>query len=182
MADTGWVLPQTGANVTKPDGVITWSNPGNICTTGGATATGAKNITHWLRGTNFDFSSIPVGATINGIECAINRYGNGVNYGSDAGLTLVLAGTAQGTDHISFDYWPTTYGEKVYGSSSDMWGTALTLANIQTSTFGVQLAASLWNAAGTLYVDYFKLKIYYTAASGQPLKNPFNRPFRGVFR
>ena len=49
----------------------------------------------------------------------------------------------------------------VYGSTSDLWGTTWTAADINNSDFGVALAANSTNAR-IAYVDYMQITVTYT--------------------
>lgn len=135
----------TGSNVNGP-GTITWSNPGNMTTTGSpyATATLTTRATsEYLQGTNYGFT-IPANATIDGISVSITRRsssnagGNSIN---DVTVRLLKAGVLSGNNKATTTDWPTSLGTANYGSETDLWGTTWTPDQINASNFGVALSA-----------------------------------------
>jgi hypothetical protein len=189
MAVTDYKYAGTAANVDYNSGEA-WTNPDYAKaddTSYAANADNNKNATDWLRLTNFGFTSsdVPSGATIDGIEVVISRYANYENERADSALYLILSGATQGSNYASATKWPTSIANATYGGATDKWGFTPTQANIVDSTFGIQLAVSSTTAICMPFVDYIKIRVYYTeggATGSQPLKNVFGRPFRGVFR
>lgn len=90
-----------------------------------------KEKTYFLKITNFNFVNIPTTPT--GIELRIimNRFGRitdetiQLTYGNE------LIGNNMADLNLNLN--------KIYGDSTDMWGTSLSAANIAHSTFGVIL-------------------------------------------
>lgn len=172
MADTGWVISGTQQNVDRSNGTA-WTNPTNAETSNNshALATLAKmfDSSDWLRVTNFDFSAIPAGATLDGIEVRIERKASFADRIGDVDVDLVLDGVEKGDDKAAAGYWPTSDTNKDYGGASDTWNSSLTIANIKDSGFGVQIAALNIDetTSRTAYVDCIWIKIYYTAPVGE---------------
>lgn len=84
MANTGFKIAGTGASVDfgtefpVDSGVHVWTTPGNITAidTNDAvsTTTGTTGLSYRLVASNFDFSSIPLGAHIDGYEVRVQNY------------------------------------------------------------------------------------------------------------
>jgi hypothetical protein len=144
-----------------------------------------------LNATNFDFSSIPSGATITGITVAINRYGSAINWGiRDVTVRLLKAGVATGDNRaITGTDWPTSTStvQSYTGSTNALWGASWTLADITNSGFGVTLDVRNESSNSRIaYVDYIQITVgysvagvlnWYTASSGGTLLgsgSPFN--------
>lgn len=143
MADTGWRIAGTGANVAAEGGGQTWANPGNItnATLSSAIAVEATGATQNLRATNFGFA-IPAGMSIAGVEARISRRAPQGGDVRDFNLRLVVANSLTGANRASADKWPASFGDAEYGSPSDLWSVSLTPEQVNASTFGVQLRAN----------------------------------------
>lgn len=162
---TSLTLPQTGANSsTLHNGDESWNNPTNIEAEAGFASTavvGTFSDTDALYGSDFDFSAIPAGATITGIEVQISREGNNM---FDEFVKLTKNGTAgvgdnkadTGTDWDG----PST---ATYGGSTDLWGTTWSVAEIQSSSFGAYVVAKAFGIPGQPGVAWIKVNVYYTA-------------------
>jgi len=87
------------------------------------------NKTCFLQATGFNFINLP--KTLSGIEVQLttNRYGRAM----DDSINLCLSGNSIGENHAVYDIAP----QIIYGSSSDLWTTNLTIENVQDPTFGV---------------------------------------------
>jgi hypothetical protein len=163
---------RTGADVSGI-GTVTWSNPGNITTSGSATASvGSGATTHYLRGTNYGFS-IPTGATINGIAVTINRQSSGMSspFLRDSVVSLVKAGTIVGSNlAVTGTNWPTSYlGTATYGGISSLWGTTWSPEDINNVNFGVVLSATNSNDySRNATVDYMRITVTYTPDTTAP--------------
>lgn len=192
MAVTAYKYAGTAANVDNASG-IEWINPDYAKADGTdfstVAAPSSKKPSDYLTLTNFGFTSsdIPAGSTIDGIEFAINRYFTNANDVFDYEFQLLKASTAHGSNMASAAKWPSSEAEATYGGATNLCGGTWAQTDIADSGFGVRLCIKATSGgAGTLaYVDYIKLRVYYTEGGGGgtlPLKNVFNRPFRGVFR
>ena len=172
MAVTDYKYPGTAANVIN-GGYGAWNNPDYIKaddTSYSATLIGTtKNATDYLTGTNFGFTSsyVPSGATINGIELVICRCCAKANATYDYELYLLKDGTPHGNNLASATKWPTGEpAEATYGGSSNLWGGTWTQADVLDADFGVRLSCKSAIAANPgefSSVDYFKIRVYYTA-------------------
>ena len=145
-----------------------WANYANA----GASS---PNYSQYIKATNFGFS-VPTGSTIDGIVVEVERKAsqdiNNTGYGTDASVLIVQGGAETGTDKAdTTTHWPTSDAYKTYGSSSDLWGTSWTVAQINASDFGVSFAciakaAILGTDSVDFSVDHIRITVYYTAASG----------------
>jgi hypothetical protein len=190
MADTGWLYPAKGENV-YPNSDLTsltsWANPNYVIADDSnyASQTYDKDFqgkTH-IAGFNFNLSSIPAEATISGIEVVINRYSSTADICTDSVISLVKVTrtwipesgtwfytfTIAGDNKASASYWETSLTDKTYGGSSDLWNTGYTrddLVDTDYPYFGVILKANF--SAGSAYIDYIKIKVYYTEEESEP--------------
>lgn len=167
MADTGAVSPGTLANDSAV-GTSAWTNPSKASTNNesyAAVNTGASSVTtNYLKATNFDFSTIPSGATIDGITVSINRNtadGSGVQ---DSVIRLVVGGTVSGDNKSAGAFWTWNIMDTTvnFGGSSDTWGLSLSDTEVKSSDFGVVLSASV-GAFESALVDHITMTVYYTA-------------------
>ena len=164
----------TGASATGV-GTVAWTSPGNITAddTSYATCSLASNVqSNYLSGTNYGFS-IPAGATINGIQVTIARESSSSSspYIHDTVVSLIKGGTVTGANRAATTTnWPNSMTAASYGSTSDLWGTTWTAADINAANFGVALSA---NSSGTgstrtASVDYMQITVSYTADTTPP--------------
>lgn len=175
MADTGVKYCQTGASVSSaPYDDYTWTNPGNII----ADDTSYAQITHpgfdlgtysyLLRGTNFDFSAIPDGATIDGIYVTTA----GVYINGSGSYTLcqlvndssALIGDNKAATPVALATPAITSAD--WGGETDKWGATLTSAIVKSSNFGVALGFEPTANDCDIYFDYIRMTVYYTESSG----------------
>ncbi|MFT3911095.1 MAG: hypothetical protein QM737_16870 [Ferruginibacter sp.] len=149
-----------------------WSNPGNILTDNNSYATVSGTGTAFsqaLQATGFGFTnvSIPSNATIKGIQVSIGRFRSGGFSGEiqDNSVRLLKAGTATGNNNgATSTNWPASEAVANYGSTTDLWGTTWSVAQVTASNFGVALVVD--NTSGSFSrqanVDYINIAITYT--------------------
>src|SRR3990170_784857 len=173
MATTGAKYPTAAVTVSEaPWSDNDWTTPGNIYADDGATANvtaatfDSPDQTYVLKAYNFDFSSIPDGSTINGIICRVNAwYRSGQGSGSLDLLQLLDTSRAKvGTNQCSTPVALTTVNTTIItkGSSTDLWGNALTAAWVKNSNFGVAIGILATAANADVDVDYVTLEVFYT--------------------
>ena len=132
------------------------TNTTNLSSTG--------NYSDYLVISGFGFS-IPAGSTINGIEVVVERSDPNGKI-KDNIIAVVKSGTIGSTNKASSSFWPTTDGTITYGNNADLWGTAWTETDINSSAFGVALS---WKrnggGASTAFanIDLVTVAVYYTA-------------------
>jgi hypothetical protein len=92
-----------------------------------------------LQATQFGFS-IPSG-TIAGVFVEVEeRQTGGIGICKDLTIQLLKAGAAAGSNKASASAWPGADTFIGYGSSSDLWTTTWSTAEVNASNFGVQIA------------------------------------------
>lgn len=166
MATAG---PSAGGTFADDSGVgtVAWGTPGNALASDNvyATATlGSGVISHYLKVTNFGFA-VPAGATINGITARIERKSAGGAH-TDSRVRLVRAGVIETADKATGTAWPTSDGVATYGSAADLWSAAWAVADVNSSGFGLVVAAVGSSAINTLAsVDFMSLQVDYTPAA-----------------
>jgi len=128
---------------------------------------------NYLGGGSCSFA-IPSDATINGIVVEMYAMATYKTYGrkmSPSSVKIVKAGSVVGTEHVTdpYDTYDTVYAWRSYGSSTDLWGTTWTAAQINAngaSGFGAVL--QVWNYdnayMNTVTADAFRITVYYTEA------------------
>lgn len=116
-----------------------------------------------------DMSSIPDGSTIDGIIVTVRNSSSGSNqYRENLHLTK------DGSNKVGNDAWSHSamggWDNTVSGTSTDLWGTTWTAAEIKASTFGVILQTQKTGAtARTATIDCVWIDVYYTPpATGKP--------------
>ncbi len=150
-------------------GTIAWTNPGNVTASDNTRATasiGFGAVTNYIKATGFGFS-IATGSTIDGIlvEWEVSVAAN--NFIKDSAARIVQGGTIGSTDKSSGTLWTTTDTFLSHGSSSDLWGLSWAAADINATTFGAALAATMevMVAPQTGQVDSVRITVTFTAAA-----------------
>ena len=166
MPETAWKYPGT---VVDNGGNYAWVNPNNVKVDDETFATEritGKNTTgNILLLTNFGFSSsdIPAGSTINGIEFIISRKAGQPGYLYDYSIYLRNSGGNTGSNMASAATYDTTLTPITYGGATNMCGTSLTQSDIVASSFGIAFLIAIGSSTNyTAYVDYIKIRVYYT--------------------
>ena len=178
-------------------GTIAWTNPGNILTNNNSYATvvlpNNTSVSNYLRSSGYSFGSIPANATINGIQVTMGKFASNVSGSTrfrDNEVRLVKAGTVVGTNKANAGVdWPQAEAASTYGTTSDLWGTTWTVADLTNANFGAALSGLNATGVGNSYtgsVDYMQITVtytvpgslnWYTASSGGTLLgsgSPFN--------
>lgn len=168
--NTGWLNFSTFAN----DGSIgtqAWSSASNAVTSNNAWATapaqGDTRTTNYLKATGPSGVSLPPDAQIEGIEVRIERRvaGDIGCSATDNSIRIVKGGTITGTNQSSGASWPGSDTYATFGSSSDLWGTAWSAADIGSS-FGVVVSAMVTDLGALdpsyAYIDHIQCRITYS--------------------
>jgi hypothetical protein len=127
--------------------------------------------TQCLTVSDFGFT-IPAGAVIDGIVLEVEKRRNaGGSSGivEDNGLQIMKGGMLTGPNKSQYGVdWPLTDAYVSYGSSTDLWGTTWTAADINASNFGVSLASISYVCGATITtrIDHVRMTIYYSTATG----------------
>ncbi len=154
-----------------------WINPTNCYTSNGVYASTTLPGFPTCTGTNCYFSvglgssqygfNIPV-STITGIMAEVQRRCTNANgLVRDSTIKLLKAGVPVGANKATNTVWPTAFAYQSYGSSSDLWGTTWTSADINNTNFGLYLTAyEVAPTTVTADVDHVRITVYYTTSTG----------------
>lgn len=186
-ATTGAKYPTLGETISEaPWSDNTWSTPTNIYSDNGATANVTASSydngdqTYVLKATGFDFSAIPDGSTIDGVIVRANSwYRSGQGSGSMDLCQLLNTSKAKvGTNNCSTPVALTTTNTTIItkGSSTDLWGNALTTAWVKSANFGVAIGILATAANADVDVDYVTVEIYYTPPPNNPPSLTVSQP------
>lgn len=164
------------AAITTGAGVEAWVNPSGIETKNGVYNTAvtltANDTSQFLQGTGYGFA-IPASATITGISATIYRSKStsGITGVNDSNVQLLKAGIAVGSNRATGTPWATGISTQNYGSSSDLWGTAWTPADINNAAFGlqvslIQIVPPRTFGSSTDGIDAITITVSYTVPTG----------------
>jgi hypothetical protein len=159
----------TGAKVPNSASGTSWTTPTNVKNSDNAYATynvAARGNSSALSITNFGFA-VPTTSQILGVTATIERKGATSGDLKFADVYIIKGGVATGTDQVSSWFEPTfnsTDSTATYGSSTSLWGTTLTAANVNASNFGIYLIVNNTDSsAHVASIDQVTLNVYYTA-------------------
>jgi len=176
MADTGFLFPGTTAgDRTITGGDSNWLNSGNITADDTSNATwepSGLQQSNGLAASNFDFSSIPAGSTIDGIEIRAGDFKASVDSPAWDVLRLILADDSDGTENKNGELiaWTGSDQTDEAGGSSDLWSETIGLSDVQDVDWGFFVGGSGDGFGSLLEIDFLQMKVYFTAAPpGQPV-------------
>ncbi len=153
----------TFSNDSSNSGDFAWVNPSNAGSSDDVYATVTENfagLSHYLKATNFNFSS--VSGTVDGIVVEVEKKRiTGTGY--DGEVLLVKNGTIQGNNLGTTDLWPLTESYVTYGSTIEKWGLTWTASDITASNFGVVISYQ-GETATSAKIDHIRITVYYTVA------------------
>jgi hypothetical protein len=155
-------------DVEGPSSATGWTSSTNVGSSNDSYAT--VSIAGSGSSANLNTSSfgvaVPSNATVTGIRARIERKASATASLSDMDVYLLKAGNQVGNDKAAAGTWGTTDATVTYGSSTDLWGTTWTPAEVNASTFGLRLKVQNANASSrTASVDYMELTVYYSIPS-----------------
>src|SRR3990172_3950182 len=169
MADTGFVFPGTGTDNSSV-GTIVWSNPQFVDADEGFSAQESMldpSTSHYIRASNFNFSSIPAGSIIVGIEIQIERQIGAATCNDSSVRIFDASGNPAGTNKSAGLAWSVgSFRVDSFGGATDLWGLTPSLTDVQDVDWGVGVSCVQSDTAATASVDYIKMKIYYNAPAG----------------
>lgn len=158
-------MASTGATAPGAASGTGWTTASNALAADAAYATysitpaGSSNV---LQLTEFGFA-IPATATIDGIEGVIKA-----NYSTGDGcqlitIRLLIGGVAAG-DTKGPQALTTTNTNYTFGGAADLWGLTPTVAQVNATDFGVQVAGQeIGGENGTIVrIDFVSINVYYT--------------------
>src|SRR5688572_15414408 len=121
----------------------------------------------YLHASDFGFN-IPGTATVNGVTVEIYRNPLNANMIADSAVQLSVGGIPSGQNKAIPGTWPVTPAYYVYGSATDLWGLALTPADVNSNLFGVFL--KVFNTSGSFgvpaHVDHIRITVDYSTTTG----------------
>ena len=162
-----------GAGATQADGSAStpaWSNASNITASDDTYATavfgvGAEGSTEYLRASGFGFS-IPLTATITGIEVHVEGKRTGSLVTTIGKVFLVVNGSQAGSEKL-FSAFGTSDSTITSGSYNDLWGTRrISASEVNDPSFGVDVRWTLERiidqTAETISVDAISITVHYS--------------------
>jgi hypothetical protein len=161
--------PRSPANVDA--GAGGWDTQGNAAVLDGVYSFNDLNpaeISEGIYPNQYGFT-IPSNATITGVEVTVYDSSDTSN-GVVANSTRLKIGVTSSTNlEPGTTVIPTSITARTIGSSASLWGLSLTPADINGSTFGVELKYQE-NLAGSaqVRVDYVAITVYYTQSTDSP--------------
>lgn len=162
MASSGPLYPATTVNDTSV-GNTAWTNVNNAQSLNSTVATIGSGAGGWrgnyLKATNFGFN-IPAGSKIDGVFFeAVGVFGS--NHKEDS-VRLVNRNVISGNDKSTDSVLLGSAANYSYGTSSDLWGLNLTVADVNNPGFGVVWAVGNTSGGGESNVDALRLTVHYT--------------------
>ena len=147
--DTGYKNSGTQGNIVLGGSDPTygnWVNPTNAATLNSVYATTANlfsgRYSNYLAVTNFDFSAIPDGANIDGIQVEVNKKVSSQWYCDKSVKLIDATGAIAGDDRATADLWSTVDTYSYYGGAADKWGLTPSSADVKDSNWGVGIAVT----------------------------------------
>lgn len=136
----------------------------SISTTTISVNTPSNSSTAFLQGSNFGFT-IPANSMIDGIVLKTSQYTTAGPY-NDTIVQLLKNGVPVGNNLNSIGNM--VGGSKNWGSSSNLWGTTWTAAEINDPAFGFQFKVyNTFNSSNNLnFAGQFSITVYYQTATG----------------
>jgi len=173
--DTGFLFPGTAVgNRTVSGGDKDWSNPDEIKADDGRDTdvfiSSQGDESNGLAATNFDFSAIPAGVTIDGVETQIGDYFIDGGLWGRKNIRLILADNTDGSENKVAEWtnWTGVAQTDEQGGASDLWSETITRADVQDADWGFFISANLAVDASpphSAFVDFMKMKVYYSSTS-----------------
>ena len=179
QGSTGWKSPGTAENITG-FGANAWLNPTRATASDNSRAYCSANppnefvYSNYLRCSNYSID-IPEDSVVVGIEFRIEKqcedYYHGDEIMKDTIVRLVIGGTITGSNYKSALAWPDAVdGTITYGGATDLWGTTISVAEVEASTFGIVLAVKMYDTGLNTgaYVDVIQVNVHYDAPPPAP--------------
>jgi hypothetical protein len=167
MPNTGNIFAGTGEN-NAGIGATAWTSPTNITSDNTTDATcNAAASSQYLVARNFNFASIPVGATITGVLVRVEASEHSTSTEPLLAQLQNASGTLFGSSKSTSNEGSISGTAKAvytYGSTSDVWGTGgIPVATAQDVDFGVRF---WFTTAHDIRIDYVTMAIEYTVPGG----------------
>lgn len=150
-----------------PGSTKTWIDPSNAAlsddtyTTFGNITGGIGSYTDYLVATNFGFT-IPALSLITGIIVEVERADPNFRT-ADHQIRIVKGGVTGSTERSVGSGFPFSDSYQSYGNAGDLWGETWAASDINSSGFGVAVAARRSVAGGTTAgrIDHIRIIVFY---------------------
>ena len=166
--NTGWQFPDSAAGARGiTGGDFNWSNPNfiklddnNAATC--LTTTGPEE-SNGLAANNFDFSAIPVGATISGVEIRIDKFVESTGDMVWDVLRLIDSDNSDAADNRNSELAvPSGVNQtNEVGGWNEHWGQGFTRADVQDADFGFFVGVSTADTTAGLIVNNMQMRVFY---------------------
>lgn len=143
-------------------GTLSWSNPSNGVLDDGVYATVNINpgsFSNFLTCSGYVFS-IPVNATVQGIQVDVIRYNSGNLSAKDA-TVLLTVNTASSTNKAVFTTWDISRATATYGGAADLWGLTLGQGTNDINSFNFKFSVDPLTQK-IAQVDTAKITVFYS--------------------
>ncbi len=165
VGDDVTMSPVTTSSLRNPSAATGWTSSTNVYTSNNSDA--SASLAASAQSANLDVTGfgldLPTGSTIVGIVAEVERAASNSNSIEDYDVFLLKAGAPSGSDKASTTDWTTTDSTRTYGTSTDLWGTTWTEAQVEASNFGLRLKArNLTTSTRTAFVDHVEIRVYYS--------------------
>jgi hypothetical protein len=172
MSTTGPIFPRSASTLSESGWTgNTWLTPENLYGAGNAAITAAtfdQGVKSYvLRAYGFDFSGIPDGSTIAGVQVGIGGayYATGL-----CSLAMARLLTAQGSQAGTNQYATptvvtTTAANYTKGGAADLWGNVLDSAWVKSSLFGVGIGVSVQSNNCDVFINSLSMEVWYTVTA-----------------
>lgn len=171
MADSGLVYPGSVAQF-GPGDETAWINESNALSVSPAVAETGELLdvenANWIHFYNFNLGSLlPSGCTIDGI---VVDHKASMEFGTMVGqlhqCQAIVSGSRTGST-LGYVNLTTTITTRSIGNSVEKWGISPTYSMVTASDFGFAFKYRNWTGAdpGRIFLDYVRIRVYYTAAS-----------------
>jgi hypothetical protein len=164
--NSGWKSGSSFSQVCV-SGIAIWHNLSNVQNDDGAEAycnIDDTDPTCYFDVKGFDFSSIPDGVQVEGIQVYIEGRNNENNWrGWDDTVILLKTDTPVGNNKATrARIWTMSWETQYYGGARDYWNSSWTLSDIKNPGFGLRFR--FYNdeeETVSIYIDHVAIKIYY---------------------
>ncbi|WPB80056.1 hypothetical protein KYC5002_13030 [Archangium violaceum] len=158
---------RTAATASSESNTLTWQNPNNIKARDGALASvpglSGDGASEQLTATGFGFA-LPPTAIVHGVQVTVRRLTlSGSDTLRDSTVRLVSGGGPVGGNRALGTTWKLPATDVQYGGSSDLWGRAWKVEEVNDPSFGVALAVRYAVVSGNDHprVDSVQMAVSY---------------------
>jgi hypothetical protein len=168
MADTGIIAPTAAVTATEDPWLDNdWVSPANIYGAGEAAITASQfdspNQSYVLKAYGFDFSAIPDGSTIDGVQVVINARYAVAAVSLDLCQLLDTSRAKVGTNKYATPQALTTSAANyTIGGAADKWGNELDAVWVKDPDFGVAIGAVAGGSNSDVFIDSVTMQVWYT--------------------